>query len=227
MYLWFVQGVPYREFYDAIIDDFVCKSEVFAHIYRRVHSVYSELLSDPVMTDEMELEEFAHCPFVVEPSRWIFVNTCMDLDRFYRDLTKFLMRRFPKAKNLRSAVEYQKNLVVTPDYSSRTGKSFSVNRDWPRFFDTVNKLGQFQKLPEPIAFHLPRVAEVAEEDRCGWDNRLNFGEGRRDERSYRWLLQMVSRINASQFSNLPPPNVKKGSFSPFRHVTQPESTVRT
>jgi putative methyltransferase len=216
MYLWFVHGVPYREFYDALIDDFTRQSAQFGKLYTRVREVYAHFLNTREATDEMELEDFPACPFVVDPPKWAFVKTILQLDTFYRELSAFLRARYPNIKNLQSVIDYQRNLVATPDYSYKVGKSFPVNRDWPAFFDAARKLTDFRKLEEPEAFWLPRIAEIAEEDRVGstsqasLNRRLDFGDGNMDERWMRWLDKVVMRPNSAEFTNLPHPQLRKG-----------------
>jgi len=207
IYLWFVHGVPYREYYDAIVDGFAKNSKTLAPIYNRVHELYAEFLRNPEASDEMDLSQFPDCQFLVDPSKWIYVNTCLNLDEFYVDLKRFLLDRFPNASGLGSAIDYQRDLVVLPDYSARVGKSLNMNRDWPAFFEATARIVTDERLPEPKRFFLPRVAAIAEEDRSGWEGSLNFGDGDITERTDRWLLQAVSTQNLAQYCILPHPRV--------------------
>jgi putative methyltransferase len=208
IYLRLVHGVTYREYYDAVIDGFCRDSPLSAPLYQRVRRLYREFLENPEMTDALELEEAPGCSFLVDPSKWIFCSTCLRLDEFYRDLSRFLAARFPNAANLAGAIEYQQRLVVTPDYSSRKGKSFPINRNWPQFFQTARGLAEDRRLEEPASFVPPRIAEIPEERRNGQDRILDFGNGSPVERRSRWLLQTVRKANAAQFSNYPDPSVK-------------------
>jgi putative methyltransferase len=210
MYLRFVHAIPYREFYDAIIDEFCRKSPRIAPLYQRVRTLFTEFLMNPDMTDEMALDDFEDAPFVVDASKWLFVKICLELDGFYRELSRFLTARFPAARNLRGAIGYQRNMVITPEYSSQKGKSFAVWQDWPAFFETARGLLEYRQLDEPAGFRLPRSAEIREEDRSGRDDILNFGQGSLAERRSRWLIQTVNRPNWAQFSNYPHPRIARG-----------------
>jgi putative methyltransferase len=209
IYLRFVHGVPYREYYDAVIDGFCRDSPLTAPLHQRVRALYREFLENPQMTDAMELQDSPGCSFLVDPSKWVFCNTCLRLDEFYRDLSRYLVSRFPNAANLAGAIRYQQQLVVTPDYSSRKGKSFPIDRDWPQFFHNARGLVDNRRLEEPAAFVLPRIAEIPREQRCGRDQMLNFGNGSAAERRSRWLVQTIKKANAAQFSNYPDPCVKR------------------
>jgi putative methyltransferase len=215
IYLRLVHGVAYRDYYDAVIDGFCRDSPVTASLYQRVQALYREFLENPDLTDAMELEDSPGCEFLVDPSKWLFVNTCLRLDEFYRDLSRFLVARFPGAANLTGAIEYQRRLVVTPDYSSRNGKSFQISQDWPQFFQTARGLVDNPRLAEPASFILPRIAEIPKEQRGGRDQMLNFGDGNPQERRARWLAQTVRKANAAQFSNYPNPCVKLGVRAGF------------
>ena len=106
------------------------------------------------MTDQMEIEEFPECPILVDPSRWVYAKTCFKLDSFYSDLSCFLLQRFPNATHLKSAIDFQKNMVVMPEYSSQVGKSFSIDRDWPAFFAAAAAQIEYQKMEEPAGFSI-------------------------------------------------------------------------
>jgi putative methyltransferase len=210
MYLRFVHGVPYRDIYGAIIDEFCRNSPSMAPLYRRVRTLFTEFLVNPDMTDEMALDDFEEAPFVVDASKWLYVKSCFQLDGFYRELSRFLTARFPQAPCLKGAIEYQRNMVITPDYSSRKGKSFPVQHDWPAFFETARGLLEYRQLDEPTGFRLPRIAEIPEEERPGRGGILNFGEGSMEERRSRWLIQTVNRQNWALFSNYPQPRITSG-----------------
>ena len=208
IYLRFVHGVPYREYYDAVIEGFCRDSSVTSALYHRVRALYREFLENPELTDAMELGESPGCSFLVDPCKWIFVNTCLRLEEFYRDLSRFLAARFPAAGNLAGAIQYQQQLVVTPDYSSRKGKSFPIDRNWPQFFEMARGLVDNRRLEEPASFVPKRMAEIPREQRSGRDQILDFGKGSPAERRSRWLVQTIKKANAAQFSNYPDPYVR-------------------
>jgi putative methyltransferase len=216
IYLHFVHGVSYREYYDAVIDEFCRYSPVVAPLYARVRGLYEEFLREPEMTDMMELEDFPDAAFTVDPIKWLYAKTCLRLDDFYSALSSFLIKRFPQGTNLKSVIEYQKQLVITPEYDSSRGKSFFLNHDWPSFFKTALVLMDYQPLDEPSAFFVPRHSRIAEEDRLGRDSFMDFAGGNLEERRYRWLNQSVRLHNTAEVSNLRHPVISAAGASLLR-----------
>jgi len=209
IYLHFVHGVDYREFYDAIVDEFARESAFVAPLYSRVSGMFSEMLKDSDKTNEMELEDFPNCPFVVDAAKWLYVKSVLNLDEFYRDLSRFLVARFPKAKNLKSVIDYQEQMVITPDFRSRQGKSFLVTKNWPEFFRTAHSLMEYRPLEEPESWIIPRRAVVAGSKRVAPDNQLDFGEGTMSQRWERWLKQTINQHDQARFSNCPDPQIEE------------------
>jgi putative methyltransferase len=207
MYLRFVYGVSYREFYDALIDEFCRQSSVVAPLYQRVCGVYQEFLANDEASDVMELEDFPNAPFDFDPVNWLYTKICLRADEFYAALSSFLVNRFPQARNLKSAVEYQKQMLILPSYDSKAGKTFKLDRNWPSFFKIARGLTAYRPLEEPTAFLLPRCAKLAKEDRLGRDAFMDFGQGSEEERRYRWLCHSVRQHNSEEFSNYRDPQL--------------------
>ena len=208
IYLHHVHGVPYREYYDAVIDGFYRNSPAFGGFYARVRTLYERFIREPEMTDAMELDDFPQSTFLVEPSRWLYATTALRRDAFYSELTRFLCSRYPQARSLKSAIDYQKQLAVQPDYQSSKGKSFTLDRDWPAFFATVRDQAEFAALQEPRRFLLPCSAELAPEDRPGRKGVHEFGDGSAEERRNEWLAKCVGWASSAQTTNHAAPHLK-------------------
>ncbi len=178
-----------------------------APFYQRVRTVYRELLDQADATDAMELEDFPYSSFLVDPCKWLYVGIALRADEFYAALSAFLVHQFPHAKSLKSAIAYQKQLLITPDFSSEPGLAFLIDRDWPAFFKATRALREHQQLDEPRRFLIPRRAELAMEDRNGRMNSHQFGDGTPRQRSERWLTQTIRQTNAAQFCNHSDPQI--------------------
>jgi len=200
VYLRFCHDVAYRDFYGAVIDGFCAREAPVAALYARVQEHYERFLLDPDASDEMELEDLPDFPFYVDASRWLFVKTCLNLDAFYGALADFLTVRYPQAQALRSAIEYQRSLVILPDYQPQHGRIFASDHDWPAFIGSAYPLSRHQRLPEPVSFQVPVAFDAGIEPARsrGW---LDFGDGHTDARWSRWIEQCVRFENASTWSN--------------------------
>jgi hypothetical protein len=128
----------------------------------------------------------------VDPSRWLFLHLCRELDCFYRELGAFLGREHPGAHALASALDYQRQLVVLPDYQAATGKTFPVQHDWPGYFGRALRLGSPEPMSEPPRL---RGAWIQVEDGRS-DDRGAFEWGRPAERLPRWFERTVLFRNA-------------------------------
>jgi putative methyltransferase len=212
MYLRYVHGVPYRELYDAVVDDFCRHSPVTGPLYRRVREVYDEFIRNRDASDEMDLDDFPQCAFFVDPSKWVFVKTCQRLKEFYNALAGFLTARFPRAAHLKGAVEYQERLVITPDCCPKQFKSFSLDRDWPRFFREARALTEYRQLAEPAPFVRPRVAEIRAHLPPARAAFLNADAGSPEQRWNRWLnYTLLQQPNlSSEFTNFSQVKVRRG-----------------
>jgi putative methyltransferase len=203
MYLRYVHGVPYRELYDAVVDDFGRDSPIAGPLHRRVREVYDEFLRNRDASDEMDLDDFPQCAFFVDPSKWLFVKTCQQLKEFYGALAAFLTARFPRAQHVKGAVEYQEQLVITPDCCPKTIKSFPIDRDWPTFFREARALTEYRQLAEPVQFLLPHMAEIPAHEPVARAAFLNMEAGSPAERWNRWLnYTLLQQPNlSSEFTN--------------------------
>jgi len=211
IYLYYVHGVPYRAYYDAIVDEFSRSSLVVAPLYKAIQQLYERFLHDPDVSDSMGIdEEFPDATVVLDPVKWLYMKTCLRIDEFYPELSSFLRRRFPQAANLGSVIDYQMQLPVLPDYDCKRGRSFLLHHDWPGFFQSAQGLTEYRVMDEPAAFPQPRHVSVAEQDRAGRDRFMDFGDGSAEERRDRWLHQSIRRNNSAEFSNHRHPTVAVG-----------------
>ena len=110
------------------------------------------MIDDPATIDDLPLDdEFPAHDVCVDPSRWLFVKLCRQFERFFQDLSDFLCAAFPSAANLASAIDYQKHLIVLPDYRRKFGKRIPIGHDWISYFHTAARLSTWQPLDEPEA----------------------------------------------------------------------------
>jgi len=65
---------------------------------------------------------------------WFAIN--QRLDRFYKEVTLFLEQKGvdPEANNVADVLAFQKDLMLTEDYTPELGKTGTYQANWPRYF---------------------------------------------------------------------------------------------
>jgi putative methyltransferase len=145
MYLHFSHAVPYREFYDRLIDEHFAASP----LYRRLSDHFQEFLDRDDAIEDVPFESIAAPRLSFEAGRWVFVSLCWEFDRHFSEMRAFLESAFPQAPHLGSALAFQRNILIRPNYDHRAGASFAIDCDWLTYRDTARRLTEFQRLPEP------------------------------------------------------------------------------
>jgi putative methyltransferase len=137
--------VPYREFYDGLIEAYFGETEP----YSRLVAHLNVFLADERALEDLPFEHFAERPLYLEPSRWVFVQICLQLDRYFDGIQGFLLPRFPRAINLQSALDYQRHVMVRPGDHGTSGRCFRTDHDWATYFERARRLTTFEHLGEP------------------------------------------------------------------------------
>lgn len=149
-YLRFTYGVPYLNFYEAVIDGFFAQEGSPWHALRqRLQTHFEHMAYDSDWPDVMEIDELPDLDYVFGPHVWLFVQICRKLDQFFQDLTAFLQHRFPQAANLESCLSFQRQTVHTADYDSRSPRLIVTDFDWPAYLTQARRLTDFVPLTEP------------------------------------------------------------------------------
>jgi len=199
VYLRLTHRVPYREFYDGVMDDFLPQSALARRWLEAVRDHYRNYLEDENALDRMEIEELTRYEFLVTPDRWVQTQIGLNLEEFFSEFTAYLRQRFSKVKNLPSLIEYQRNLVILPDYDREAGKRFPTALDWPRYFELTHGLTGSETLAEPEP--TPGATICVSDQTCGEKGYLVtdllWGQGDEQERWIEWLQRTVLHRNSS------------------------------
>jgi putative methyltransferase len=197
-YLRLTHGVPYRVFYEDLIERFAATVEPVRAWHDAVASCYRTMLRDDDAMDRIPVGELPNYPCALDPSRWLFVHACFDLDAFFFALKTYLLDRYPQAENLSSLIDYQKEMIILPDYDRRAGKRFRSDFDWLTYFERTRGRTGDDSLPEPDPTP-GALVEVADQT-CGergylvqplaWESKS--GESRRIEWINRTVLHRAS-----------------------------------
>jgi putative methyltransferase len=161
IYLRFTHGVPYQEFYEGVVEEFCPNIEFTASWQRNLVRHYQNYLVNDEAVDFMPVEEVPGYDLWLEPPRWLLVQLCLEHQSFFDSFTTFLLERYPDARNLAGAIDYQRNLVILPSYDRSVGKTFPISCDWVAYFENASRLTTVEPLPEP-APSLGYVAEVSD-----------------------------------------------------------------
>jgi len=165
LYLRLTHGVPYRAFYEDVIEQFATAIEPARTWRAAVEQCYRTLLNDDAAMDRMPIAELPAFQYALDPSRWLLTHVALDVDRFFAALKAHLLGRYPDIPHLASVIEYQRELLILPTYDRRVGKRFSVDVDWVDYFNRARGRTGDDRLPEPHSTPCA-VVEVADQT-CG------------------------------------------------------------
>lgn len=203
IYLRLTHAVPYRAFYEDLIERFAATVEPVRAWHDAVASCYRTMVHDDDAMDRMLVGELPNYPYALDPSRWLFVHACFDVEAFFSALRTHLLDRYPQAENLSSLIDYQKEMIILPDYDRRVGKRFRSDFDWVSYFARTKGRTGDDVLPEPDP--TPGVLVEVADQTCGergylvqplaWEGKS--GESRRIE----WIKRTVLHRSSAQKQN--------------------------
>jgi len=165
MYLRLTHHVPYRSFYDDLIEGFAASVEPARAWYAAIERCYRAMLHDDDAMDRMPIADLPTFEYALDPSRWLFVHLAREVEIFFARLASHLIDRYPGVVNLPSLVEYQRELIITPAYDRRLGKRFRSDLDWVAYFKQARGRTGDNPLPEPAP--LPGGVVEAVDRTCG------------------------------------------------------------
>jgi putative methyltransferase len=204
VYLHATHGVPYREIYDALIDEFLGRHPTWRVFPERLRAVYRRVLADADAVDDYPIADFPDLPWYVNPPKGVFIEIAMRRDAFMDDLKQFLERRFPRARETGSVVDYQRHLVLSPDRDPGSPRNVRIGHDWPAYFAAVEQADSGDRVPAPRRFVIPRTATVP-------PHSARMGNDEADPRRA-WVRHILSQSNSGSTSNHPHPNLAAARF---------------
>jgi putative methyltransferase len=165
MYLRLTHNVPYREFYDDLIETFAARVEPAREWFTAIERCYRTMLRDDDAMDRMPIVELPDFEYALDPSRWLFVHIARDVDAFFARLGPHLVDRYPGVANLPSLIAYQRELIILPEYDRRVGKRFRSDLDWVEYFEQARGRTGEDAIPEPAP--APGASVEAIDQTCG------------------------------------------------------------
>jgi len=148
IYLHRTHGISYRAFYECIVETFFAKTFRGGRLHGEIEQIFRACLQTDAILENTELDVLPEFPYYVTVVISVFVKLCVQFGDFFEQLSDFLHSQFEHVANLRSIVDYQKNLVILPSYDARQGKTFNVEHDWTDYFEAARN-GEPARLAEP------------------------------------------------------------------------------
>ena len=201
LYLRFTHQVAYRTFYEQVIEHFFVGQTI---LYGQLMDHYRQYLEDEEAVDDMQVPQLGGYGRNIDPSRWLQAQICLDIDGVFSALKSFLLANYPSATNLASAIDYQRNVVILPEYDRRVGKSFATDFDWMGYFAAAHNITTDEKrLPEPSSVTDGRIHVT--DQACGepglFVTALDWEAKQGEARTLTWLLRTIVPRNSIARNN--------------------------
>jgi putative methyltransferase len=190
-YLRRTHGISYEAFYSTMIDEWAAQTSW----YQRLAAHFAAFLTEETASEFLRVDELQSYPHPVAAFQWLFIQICLAAEPFFEGLKGYLLAKYPQARNLGSVLQYQKNLLVLPDYDSRTGRIFATDLDWPSYF--VERAGD-GPLADPVAGSGGQVHAADKECTNGVAVfPLDWFSESGDDRWVRWIDRVVLDYNCA------------------------------
>jgi putative methyltransferase len=203
IYLRLTHGVPYLDFYQDLIERFFPTTAPARGWHLAVEGCYSNMLRDDDAVDRLPILELPSMTDSLDASRWLFVQICLQFDAFFDALKRHLLLRYSQVRNLGSAIDYQKNVVILPSYDRRTGKRFRTDFDWLRYFERARGRtgGDALVEPEPIPGALVHVSDQTCGEKGYLVHPLEWESQSGEARWLAWIRHTVVHRNSAGKKN--------------------------
>ena len=124
-----------------------------------------------------------------------------DCEVFYTEVEAFLLDVFGPCSTLTSLLEYQRGVMITPDYDPRLGRDVSLHHDWPAYFDDRHL--EAKELPEPVELANPINLRI-ERQQAGvhLDYPLDFHEPRDEDDDRPFLHRYLDAVIDIEYARL-------------------------
>lgn len=203
MYLRWTHGIAYSEFYRDLVEHCVSRCRPWAALYERVSAQYERLIDDADASDFMYLEWLPSYSYGLDPSRWILANVCRDPDQCLDVVRTYLSARYPQVPSLRSVVDYQRKVLILPEYDRRVGVEFTIENNWPDYFRQAHgRVGpNAQPEPAPGSFLVSANDQELEDERGSTGVALRWEHLNGSQRWREWVTRVLERRHSSQTRN--------------------------
>lgn len=214
LYLRFTHDVTYNEFYTDLFANFFTKASPSQAWHQAVKAHYQYYLETDDAVTFMDLPQFPEFEYQVDPHHWILIQICFYIEEFFGAMETYLLERYPAITNLKSIIEYQKNLIILPSYNRKAGKLFAIDLDWITYFEQVRRTISYSPLaePEPIPGTIVRVSDDSYSDE-GVPLPLDWGRGDEEAKWHQWIHTMGVGNNSYAKNNFHKLQLERFAFT--------------
>jgi putative methyltransferase len=145
--------LSYHDFYEFVIEEYIGKKYREGEFFRWLTRVYEDVLEcDDAVVDQITLPELDDDTLTLSVAQAVVFRIARDLDGFVGGLSEAIGVRFLEVDKdlLSSVVDYQRNMIVLPDYDLAQGKRFLLAHDWPGYFARSIEVAAGEMVPDPL-----------------------------------------------------------------------------
>jgi putative methyltransferase len=206
VYLRLTHQVSYFEFYSDLIENGLNCDGISRDFLQAVTEHYQQFQITENASDHMELKSLSGLPYLLHPSRWLYVQICLNLDAFFRMLKRYLLDKYPFGANLAAVIDYQKELIILPAFECNHGKTFQVDFDFMGYFQQARARNGAEYLPEPG--RAPGTMVHVSDRNCGerggggfYSQALDWSSDSQEERWAKWIERIVLGRSSAAMHN--------------------------
>ena len=138
IYLRLTHDIPYKNFYDALFEKLCCNEHTFigalfkkckAHLH-----VFANAPGDAAVFEEMAIDDLPNSAYLFKPEEYVLFKLLTNFARVWEELQGHLVTTYGYISRLGSIIDFQKEIIITPQYDCQRGKSLKLEHDWLEYF---------------------------------------------------------------------------------------------
>lgn len=138
LYLHYVEGISFYEFYESMVDELMRDSSTFlGQLYDRMLGAKKAFLAgEDWPLDRTTLKELPDDTYYPKWREWLFTKLVLYRAMVFEEIEAFLVDHYEVDRpRLRNLIDYTKFTLVSPDYSPESGKQLRCYYDWLEYFN--------------------------------------------------------------------------------------------
>ncbi len=196
-------GISFTTFYDAVVGDYLRHIFKGGEIHAYTHDIYDKFLTvESTVGEQTTVPELGDDAIMLHVAHAVLVRLAIHADAFFDGLGDFLRQRFGGVCEtlLMSLLDYQRNMLILPDYDPAHGKMFPLTHDWPSYFADIGSSEMTEARDPPQAIAARNVfVEEAFQDKGFYIRHVDWVGSDTAEKWYKWVsfsLGLGMKVNA-------------------------------